>query len=321
MAAKQFHRIFEGVHKKIFSPMEDPKMPLAAHLEELRVRLTRAVIVLAIVFVTSFYFSEAIMTLVRIPLENAFIFVKFSNQYSLDSIIKNRNVGDLVAWLSTGEFVMRWEPSPLIQQVSLVFLAPAEAIWNNVKVSMLFAAFLMMPYILWEAWIFTAPGLHVHERRFVLPFVILSSVAFYTGLTFCYFVVLPFALNFLVSYGIESGFVPQLSIAAFVGFNLWFLLIFGLMFELPLAITLLARLGWVNAVMLRKYWKWALVCSFATAALLTPTPDPFNQAIMAVPMYSFYELGIIGAKLFGKKKPTEVIASGSATVSAAAGHS
>ena len=321
MAANRFHRVFEGVQKKIFAPMEDPKMPLAAHLEELRVRLTRAVIVLGIVFATSFYFSEAIMTLVRIPLENAFIFVKFSNQYSLDGIIKHRNFGELVTWLSTGEFVMRWEPSPLIQQVSLVFIAPAEAIWNNVKVSMLFATFLMMPYILWETWIFTAPGLHAHERRFVLPFVILSSIAFYAGLSFCYFVVLPFALNFLVSYGIDSGFVPQLSIAAFVGFNLWFLLIFGLMFELPLAITLMARLGWVNAVMLRKYWKWALIGSFGVAALLTPTPDPFNQAIMAVPMYSFYELGIIGAKLFGKKKPAEVVASGSATVPAPAGHS
>jgi sec-independent protein translocase protein TatC len=148
--------------------------------------------------------------------------------------------------------------------------------------------------------------------------VILSSVAFYSGLTFCYFVVLPFALNFLVSYGIDSGFVPQLSIAAFVGFNLWFLLIFGLMFELPLAITLLARLGWVNAVMLRKYWKWAFVGSFAIAAILTPTPDPFNQAIMAVPMYSFYELGIVGAKLFGKKKSAAEVASGSTAAPAVA---
>jgi sec-independent protein translocase protein TatC len=129
--------------------------------------------------------------------------------------------------------------------------------------------------------------------------------------------VLPFALNFLVVYGLDSGFVPQLSIAAFVGFNLWFLLIFGLMFELPLAITLLARLGWVDAVTLRKYWKWALVGSFAIAAVLTPTPDPFNQSIMAVPMYTFYELGIIGAKLFGKKKPAPAVAKTAATTTAA----
>jgi len=132
--------------------------------------------------------------------------------------------------------------------------------------------------------------------------------------------VLPFALNFLVTYGIDSGFIPQLSIAAFVGFNLWFLLIFGLMFELPLAITLLARLGWVNAVTLRQYWKWALVGSFVIAAVLTPTPDPFNQSIMAIPMYTFYELGIIGARWFGKKKENVASEQATTTASAAAGH-
>src|SRR6266480_1179052 len=256
MAEGRFNKFFKGLQDHVFAPMEDPKMPLAQHLEELRVRLTRAVVILTIVFACSFYFSVQIMDVVRIPLQNAFVFVKFSDKYTLDGIVKSGHLGQLVAWLSTGQLVMKWEPTSL-QKVPFVFLSPAEAIWNNVKVSMVFA----------------------------------------------YFVVLPFALNFLVQYGIDSGFVPQLSIASFVGFMLWFLLVFGLMFELPLAITLLARLGWVDAVLLRRYWKWALVGSFATAAILTPTPDPFNQSIMAVPMYAFYEVGIVGARLFGKKKP------------------
>ncbi len=317
MVKRRLNRIFKGLQEKVFAPMEDPKMPLAEHLEELRVRLTRAVIVFAIGFALAFYFSVQIMDWVRIPLQNAFVFVKFSEQYSLDSIIKHRNLGELMAWLSSGQFVMKWEPTAL-QNLPFVFLSPAEAIWNNVKVSMVFVLFALMPYLVWEIWQFSAPGMHAYERRFVLPFVMISSIAFYAGLGFCYFVVLPFALNFLVSYGIDSGFTPQLSIAAFVGFNLWFLLIFGIMFELPLAITLLARLGWVNAVMLRKYWKWALVGSFTIAAILTPTPDPFNQTIMAAPMYIFYEMGIIGAKLFGKRKPAAEVASGSATATAAA---
>jgi sec-independent protein translocase protein TatC len=303
---------------RVFSPMEDPKMPLTEHLEELRVRLTRAVIVFAIGFALAFYFSVLIMDWVRIPLQNAFVFVKFSDQYSLDSIIKHRNLGELLAWLSSGQLVMKWEPTDL-QKLPFVFLAPAEAIWNNVKVSMVFVLFALMPYLVWEIWQFSAPGLHAHERRFVLPFVMISSVAFYLGLLFCYFVVLPFALNFLVSYGITSGFIPQLSIAAFVGFNLWFLLIFGIMFELPLAITLMARLGWVNAVMLRKYRKWAFLGAFVLAAVLTPTPDPFNQAIMAVPMYTFYEMGIIGAKLFGKKAPPPEYSTGTTPITATAG--
>ena len=320
MAESRFNHFFKNLQDRVFAPMEDPKMPLTEHLEELRVRLTRAVIIFAIGFALAFYFSVQLMDWVRIPLQNGFVFVKFSDQYTLDSIIKHRNVGELLAWLSSGQFVMKWEPTEL-QKVPFVFLSPAEAIWNNVKVSMVFVLFVLMPYLLWETWQFTAPGLHLQERRFILPFVLISSLAFYLGLMFCYFIVLPFALNFLVSYGVESGFVPQLSIAAFVGFNLWFLLIFGIMFELPLAITLMARLGWVNAVMLRKYWKWALVGSFAIAAVLTPTPDPFNQTIMATPMYIFYELGIVGAKLFGKKKPTPDVASTPATATATAGPS
>jgi sec-independent protein translocase protein TatC len=320
MARSRLNRLFKGLQERVFAPMEDPKMPLTEHLEELRVRLTRAVIIFAIGFALSFYFSVHIMDWVRIPLQNGFVFVKFSDQYTLDSIIKHRNLSELIAWLSTGQFVMKWEPTDL-QKLPFVFLSPAEAIWNNVKVSVAFVFFALMPYLLWEIWQFSAPGLHAHERRFVVPFVIISGVAFYLGLMFCYFVVLPFALNFLVSYGIDSGFIPQLSIAAFVGFNLWFLLIFGVMFELPLAITLMARLGWVNAVMLRKYWKWALVGSFAIAAVLTPTPDPFNQTIMAAPMYIFYELGIVGAKLFGKQKSATDVASNPATATAAAGPS
>lgn len=319
MPSGRFEKFFKGVQDRVFTPLEDPKMPLTQHLEELRVRLTRAVVILAIVFSCSFYFSVQVMDWVRIPLQNAFVFVKFSDQYTLDGILKSGNLGQLVTWLSTGQLVMKWQPTAL-EKLPFIFLSPAEAIWNNVKVSMVFAAFLVMPYILWETWMFSSPGLLAHERRFVLPFVFISSIAFYVGLGFCYFVVLPFALNFLVQYGIDSGFVPQLSIAAFVGFILWFLLVFGLMFELPLAITLLARLGWVDAVMLRRYWKWALVGSFAVSAILTPTPDPFNQSIMAVPMYVFYEMGIVGARLFGKKKPAPGVAPAAATVTAVAGN-
>jgi sec-independent protein translocase protein TatC len=114
--------------------------------------------------------------------------------------------------------------------------------------------------------------------------------------------VLPFALNFLISYGVNAGFIPQLSIAQYVGFALWFLLVFGLIFEVPLAITLLAKLGWVDAPLLKRYRKWAFLTAFIFAAILTPTPDPFNQCLMALPMYIFYEVGIISAGIFNKKK-------------------
>ena len=302
MPISRIEKFFKGVRDRVCTPRDNPKMPLTQHLEELRARLIRAVVVLVLVFSGSFSFSVQIMDWLRIPLQNTFVFVAFSDQYSLDGILTDGHVGQLVPWLATGRVVMRWQPTAL-EHLSFIFLSPAEAIWNNVKVSMVFATCLVMPYLIWEVWMFASPGLLASERRFVRPFVIISSGAFYLGLGFCYVVVLPFALNFLIHYGMDAGFVPQLSIAAFVGFILWFLVIFGLMFELPLAITLMATLGLVNAVTLRRHWKWALVGSFVVAAILTPTPDPFNQAIMAAPMYAFYEMGIVGAKIFGKKNP------------------
>ena len=108
-----------------------------------------------------------------------------------------------------------------------------------------------------------------------------------------------------MSYGVNAGFIPQLSIAQYVGFALWFLMVFGLIFEVPLAITLMAKLGWVDAPFLKRYRKWAFLGAFIVAAILTPTPDPFNQCLMALPMYIFYEVGIISAGIFNKKPAAE----------------
>jgi len=259
----------------VFKPLEDKKMPVMEHLVELQVRLTRAVVVTAIVFVVTFFYADALVKWLRIPLQNMFV-----------------------------PSTLSWEPTDL-PTVPFVFLAPGEALWQNVKVAGLFAVVLATPYILLEFWQFVVPGLHVQERRFVGPFVMLSTLAFLAGVTFSFFFVLPFALNFLISYGVNAGFIPQLSIAQYVGFALWFLLVFGLIFEVPLAITLMAKLGWVDAPFLRRYRKWALLGAFIIAAILTPTPDPFNQCLMALPMYVFYEVGIISAGFFNKKKPVQ----------------
>jgi sec-independent protein translocase protein TatC len=195
---------------------------------------------------------------------------------------------------------LEWIPTDL-PAIPIVFLAPAEALWQNVKVAGLFAMVLATPYLLWEIWQFVVPGLHSQERRFVGPFVLISTGAFYSGILFSFFFVLPFALNFLISYGVNAGFIPQISIASYVGFALWFLLVFGLIFEVPLAITLMAKLGWVDVPFLKRYRKWAFLGAFLVAAILTPTPDPFNQCLMALPMYVFYEVGILSAGFFRRK--------------------
>lgn len=256
----------------VFTPLEDRKMPVMEHLVELQARLTRVVLVVAAVFVGTFFYADALVQWLRVPLQNAFIPGK-----------------------------LQWVPTDL-PVVPFVFLAPGEALWQNVKVAGLFALVLATPYVLREVWQFVVPGLHAQERRFVGPFVLLSALAFYAGIGFSFFFVLPFALNFLISYGVNAGFIPQLSIAQYVGFALWFLMVFGLIFEVPLAITLMAKLGWVDAPFLKRYRKWAFLGAFIVAAILTPTPDPFNQCLMALPMYVFYEVGIISAGFF-KKKP------------------
>ncbi|MCP9448751.1 MAG: twin-arginine translocase subunit TatC, partial [Nitrospira sp.] len=112
---------------------------------------------------------------------------------------------------------------------------------------------------------------------------------------------------------------PQISIAQYVGFALWFLLVFGLIFEVPLALTIMAKLGWVDAPFLIRYWKWALLGSFIIAAILTPTPDPFNQTLMAGPMFLLYWVGILGAKFFGKQPAAEAAGTGMAPAAAGAG--
>jgi sec-independent protein translocase protein TatC len=256
---------------KVFTPLEDKKMPVMEHLVELQVRLTRTVIVLGVVFVGTFLYADTLVQWLRVPLQNMFVPGK-----------------------------LEWIPTDL-PKVPFVFLTPAEALWQNVRVAGLFAVVLAMPYVLWETWQFVVPGLHAQERRFAAPFLLISGLAFYTGLLFSFFFVLPFALNFLISYGVNAGFIPQISIARYVGFALWFLLVFGLIFEVPLAITLMAKLGWVDAPFLKRYRKWAFLGAFLIAAILTPTPDPFNQCLMALPMYVFYEVGIISAGFFKRK--------------------
>ena len=274
------NKVNRWLQDSIFKPLEDKKMPVMEHLVEFQVRLTRAVIVVMVIFMGTFFYADALVKWLRVPLQNMFV---------------PRN--------------LTWEPTDL-PTVPFVFLAPAEALWQNIKVAGLFAIVLAMPYLLYEIWRFVVPGLHVQERRFVGPFVCVSALAFYAGAAFSFFFVLPFALNFLIAYGVNAGFVPQISIAQYVGFALWFLMVFGLTFEVPLALTLMAKLGWVDAPFLIQYWKWALLGSFVIAAILTPTPDPFNQTLMAGPMFLLYWVGIFGAKIFGKAPASETSQSG-----------
>ena len=187
--------------------------------------------------------------------------------------------------------------------VQLVALTPTEAFWTSMKISMVAGVVMAMPIILWQVWAFIAPGLHKHERRFALPFVIIGSLLFLIGAVFAQIVVIPFALQFLLNFGKDQGITPMISVSSHVDFIIKFTLAFGLVFELPLALTMLSRIGIVTPQFLSKNRKYAILINFIIAAVLTPTPDVVNQTLMAGPLIILYEVGIISARIFGKRKP------------------
>ncbi len=183
---------------------------------------------------------------------------------------------------------------------ALVFLSLTEAFWVQMKVAMIVGIFVAAPGILWQVWAFIAPGLHEHEKKYAAPFVAIGSLLFILGGVFSLKVVTPYAIKFLLSYA-RPGLQPMISVGSYVDFLLKFTLAFGIVFELPLVITLLARMGLVTPKFLARNRKYAILGAFVAGAVLTPTPDMFNQTLMAGPLILLYEVGIICARIFGRK--------------------
>jgi sec-independent protein translocase protein TatC len=187
----------------------------------------------------------------------------------------------------------------------LVFTAPAEAFWVQMKVALICGLFISAPGILWQVWAFIAPGLHEHERKYAIPFVFIGTIMFLLGGAFSLLVVTPYAIAFLLSYARET-LQPMITLENHVDFLLKFTLAFGGVFELPLIITILSRMGVVTPKMLSRNRKYAILGAFIAGAILTPTPDAFNQALMAGPLILLYEVGIVCARLFGRKRVAPV---------------
>jgi sec-independent protein translocase protein TatC len=157
--------------------------------------------------------------------------------------------------------------------------------------------------VLWNVWAFVAPGLHKHERKYAAPFVLIGSLLFLLGGAFALLVIVPYASNFLVTFGQDQGLQPMITVASYTDFVVKFTLAFGVVFEMPVVITLLSMIGVVTPKFLSKNRKYAILINFVIAAILTPTPDVVNQTLMAGPLCILYELGIIAARIFGRKAP------------------
>ncbi|MBE9530892.1 MAG: twin-arginine translocase subunit TatC [Proteobacteria bacterium] len=181
----------------------------------------------------------------------------------------------------------------------LIFTGLPEAFFTYLKVAFLSGIILAAPVIFYQFWMFVAPGLYDKEKRLMAPIVFLSTFFFVGGAFFGYFIVFPYGFKFFLGFASEI-IRPLPSMREYLGFASKLLLAFGLVFELPLIITFLARLGMVSVSFLKKNRKYALLLFFVGAAILTP-PDVVTQIMMALPLMVLYEISIIGARIFGKK--------------------
>lgn len=256
---------------------DDAKMPFLAHLEELRKRLIVCFSAIGIAFVLVFNFRWFFLQLLQWPLTT--------------DVIMGRRFP-----------FIGFRSKPAIAK--LTALGPAETLWTHFKVAFIAGLILALPVVLYQVWKFIEPGLLPRERRFALPFVVLSTLSFFIGVAFCFLIVLPLALQFLLTFDPTIQQMPRFS--EYVDFTLKFLLAFGVIFELPLAMTIAARLGLVTPQFLVRNRKYAILINFIIAAILTPTPDIFNQSLMALPLCLLYEVGIIAARIAARRaKPAE----------------
>jgi len=160
---------------------------------------------------------------------------------------------------------------------------------------------LASPVIFWQIWKFVAPGLYRHEKRLLLPFSFLSSICFLGGAAFGYFVVFPPAFRFLLGYSADF-LSPMPAVNEYFSLSLRLLIAFGVIFELPILMVFLAKMGIVDVPFLNKNRKYAILINFIIAAILTPTPDIVNQMLMGIPLLVLYEISVIAVWLFGRKK-------------------
>lgn len=185
----------------------------------------------------------------------------------------------------------------------LIFTNLPEAFFVYLKTAFLAGIIAATPVILFEFWKFVAPGLYKKERVLLLPVVFLCSFFFIGGALFGYFIVFPYGFKFFLGFATDY-IKPLPSMKEYFSFASKLLIAFGVVFELPLIITLLSRLGFVSVDFLKKNRKYALLLFFVGAAILTP-PDVITQIMMAVPLMLLYEISIIGARIFARKDPFE----------------
>jgi sec-independent protein translocase protein TatC len=199
------------------------------------------------------------------------------------------------------DIITRPLTSVLPKNSYLIYTGLTEAFFVYMKLAFFSALIITSPFILYQIWKFIAPGLLAPEKKYVVPFVISSTLLFVGGVLFGYFIALPPAFEFFVSFN-NKYLQAMISFSDYLSLFVTFLLGFGLSFELPIFIFFLAKLGIVNSKMLSKQRRFAILIIFIVAAILTPSPDALSQVLMAIPLMFLYEVSIFVAKFVEKKK-------------------
>ena len=247
--------------------IEASRAPLLAHLIELRSRLMKAMVAYVLAFAVAYYFAPEIYGFLTQPLADAF----------------------------AGEPGRR-----------LIFTALQETFFTYIKVALFGALCIAFPVIAGQLWMFVAPGLYRNERRAFLPFLAATPILFFTGASLVYFLVMPMATEFFLSFeapGGEGALPIQLEakVNEYLSLVMTLIFAFGLAFQLPVLLILMGRVGLVSAESLARHRKYAIVAAFAAAAILTP-PDPISQIGLGVPIILLYEVSIIGVRLIEKRR-------------------
>jgi sec-independent protein translocase protein TatC len=236
----------------------DREMTLLEHLEELRGRLVAAMVALIV---------GVVVAIIPIPTLNSI------TGYLFDLIVSNAKNS----------------------QVEIIAIRPGETFFTYLEVALVVGATIAMPVIIYQVLAFVTPALYANERRYLFIAVPGVFMSFIAGIVFCYFLTLPFATKFLAGF-LQGTVTPQWTIENYVDFVATFMFWVGVMFELPIIMFFLSKLGVVSHQRMASFRKYAFILAFVIGAAITPTPDPINQTIISLPIYFLFELGVILAR-------------------------